>query len=133
MTHPNRLSALVLRVADLDRAAELYRTAFGLELHVSDHRGGEHGADDPWTSGRHAAITWDGDADIHFALYEAEDAPTAGAALSFRVENLDDAHSTAVAAGAHVLHEPRPEPWGRSARYLDLDGNTVELTQPNSR
>lgn len=33
--------------------------------------------------------------------------------------------------GALVLHEPRPEPWGRSVRYRDLDGNTVELTQPN--
>ncbi|MCP3854653.1 MAG: hypothetical protein GY745_17325 [Actinomycetia bacterium] len=33
-------------------------------------------------------------------------------------------------AGATVLHPPIDQPWGRSARYSDLDGNTVELTQP---
>jgi predicted enzyme related to lactoylglutathione lyase len=35
----------------------------------------------------------------------------------------------AVAAGAEVLHGPGPQPWGTSARYLDPDGNTIELTQ----
>ena len=34
-------------------------------------------------------------------------------------------------AGATLVHEPRAEPWGTSARYRDLDGNVVELTQPD--
>ncbi|MDZ7675824.1 MAG: GNAT family N-acetyltransferase [Acidimicrobiales bacterium] len=49
---------LQFEVRDLDRAVALYRDGFGLELHVSDHEGGDHGADDRWISGRHAAITW---------------------------------------------------------------------------
>ena len=47
------------------------------------------------------------------------------------VLEVSAAHPAALAAGADVLHPPRAEPWGTSARYRDLDGNTVELTQPD--
>lgn len=36
----------------------------------------------------------------------------------------------ALAAGAELVHEPKAQPWGRSARYRDFDGNIIELTQP---
>jgi predicted enzyme related to lactoylglutathione lyase len=55
---------------------------------------------------------------------------TRHAQVSFRVDDIEAAHAAAVAAGAEVLHGPRPEPWGTSARYRDPDGNVVELTQP---
>ena len=125
-----RLAAVVLEVSDLDRSARLYQEAFGADLHRSDHRGGDHGADDRWISGADAAVTWEEGAYLHFALYKARVAPTAGAQVSFRVDDIDEAHAAAVAAGAEVLHEPRPEPWGTSARYRDPDGNVIELTQP---
>ena len=121
---------MVLEVSDLDRAVALYRDGFGLDLHLTDHGGGGHGADDRWISGRHAATTWTDGAFLHFALYESKGDRTTGAQVSFRVDDLDAAHAAAEAAGAVVLHPPRPEPWGRSARYRDLDGNVVELTQP---
>ena len=125
-----RLAAVVLEVSDLARSARLYQEAFGIDLHRSDHRGGDHGADDRWISGAHAAVTWEEGAYLHFALYEAHEAPTAGAQVGFRVDDIDEAHAAAVAAEAEVLHEPRPEPWGTSARYRDPDGNVIELTQP---
>ena len=131
MVEQGRLVTVVLEVADLDRAVALYRDGFGLDLHISDHEGGDHGADDRWISGRHAAITWTDPAYLHFALYESKGDPTSGAQVSFRVDDLDRAHLAATTAGATVLHEPRAEPWGRSARYRDLDGNIVELTQPS--
>ncbi len=121
---------VVLEVADLDVSVRLYRDGFGLDLHASDHEGAGHGRDDRWTSGRHAAVSWHEGEDLHFALYEAKGSPTVGAQVSFRVDDITGAHATAVAAGVEVLHEPRPEPWGTSARYRDLDGNVVELTQP---
>ncbi|MEO5965376.1 MAG: VOC family protein [Candidatus Limnocylindrales bacterium] len=121
---------VVLEVSDLDRAVGLYREGFGLDLRLSDHEGGDHGADDRWISGRHAAITWTDGAFLHFALYESKGERTTGAQVSFRVDDLDQAHHLAVTAGAEVLHEPRLEPWGRSARYRDFDDNVVELTQP---
>jgi predicted enzyme related to lactoylglutathione lyase len=47
------------------------------------------------------------------------------------VDDVDLAHERAVKAGAEVVHGPKPQPWGTSARYRDPDGNVVELTQPN--
>ncbi len=129
MPESRRLVTVVFEVADLDRAAVLYREGFGLDLHLSDHEGGDHGGDDRWISGRHAATTWDGGAFLHFALYESKGQTTSGAQVSFRVDDVDRAHAAAVAAGAEVLHPPRDEPWGRSGRYRDFDGNVVELTQ----
>ena len=70
-----------------------------------------------------------GGAYLHFALYRAKEKPTSGAQITLSVDDIDHAHAAAVRAGAHVLHEPRLEPWGRSGRYRDLDGNVVELSQ----
>jgi len=67
---------------------------------------------------------------LHFALYASKGETTSGAQVSFRVDDIDHAHEAAVSAGAEVLHPPRSEPWGRSGRYRDFDGNVVELTQP---
>lgn len=125
-----RLVTVVLEVADLDRATALYRDGFGLDLNVSDHEGAGHREDDRWISGRHAATTWTDGAFLHFALYESKGEHTSGAQVSFRVDDIERAHTAAVAAGAEVVHGPRQEPWGRSARYRDADNNVVELTQP---
>lgn len=123
------LVAAVLEVSDLDRSVALYRDAFGLDLHVSDH-----GGDDRWTSGRHGAISWTDGAFLHFALYEAHDgAPTTSAQIGFEVTDLGDAHRRAIAAGVEVVHEPKAQPWGTSARYRDPDGNVIELTERTPR
>ena len=121
----DRLVTVVLTVADLDESVRLFNQAFGLELHLDDHEG-----DEPWTSGRHAATSWTDGAFIHFALYESKDGTTSrGAQVAFTVDDLDAAHQRAIEAGAEVLHHPRPQPWGRSARYSDQDGHVIELTQ----
>jgi predicted enzyme related to lactoylglutathione lyase len=125
----NRLVTVVIEVADLDRTARLYSEGFGLNLHPSDHEGGEHGGQDRWISGRHAAMTWTDGAFLHFALYESKGQRTSGAQLSFAVEDIASSHAAAQAAGAEVIHAPRPEPWGTSARYRDFDQNVIELTQ----
>jgi predicted enzyme related to lactoylglutathione lyase len=120
-----RLVTVVFTVSDLDRAVKLYRDGFGLDLHLGDHRG-----DDAWTSGRHAAISWSDGAFMHFALYESKDGTsTSGAQIAFRVVDIDAANERAVQAGSEVLHGPKRQPWGTSARYRDADGNVIELTQ----
>ena len=131
MSERNRLVTLVLEVADLDKSVQLYREGFGLDLEVTDHLGTDHGQEDRWISGRHAATTWKEGAFLHFALYESKGERTSGAQLAFRVDDIAAAHRVAIDAGARVLHDPRREPWGTSARYRDFDGNVVELTQPN--
>jgi predicted enzyme related to lactoylglutathione lyase len=124
MVETRRLVAIILEVSDLERSTALYRDAFGIELHPGDNR-----VDDRWTGGRHAEISWTEGEYLHFALYRAKERPTTGAQISLRVDDVDAAHAQAVKAGTRVLHEPRTEPWGRSARYQDLDGNVIELTQ----
>jgi predicted enzyme related to lactoylglutathione lyase len=121
-----RLVAVVLTVSDLDRAVRLYGDGFGLDFHFGDHQG-----DEPWISGRHAATSWSDGAFMHFALYETKDgAPTTGAQIAFRVADIETAHQRALDVGVEVLHGPKPQPWGTSARYRDDDGNIIELTQP---
>lgn len=123
--YSNRLVTVVFVVSDLDRALKLYGTGVGLDLHVDDHHG-----DDPWTSGRHGATSWTDGAFMHFALYASKDgAVTSGAQIAFRVADLEAAHARAATAGAEVIHGPKSQPWGRSARYKDFDGNVIELTQ----
>ncbi|MGH9079460.1 MAG: VOC family protein [Acidimicrobiales bacterium] len=124
MANHGRLVAVIVEVSDLDRSAALYRDAFGLDLQP-----GDNGVDDRWIGGRHAEISWTEGAYLHFALYPAKDQATSGAQITLSVGNIEDAHAAAVRAGAHVLHGPRTEPWGRSGRYEDLDGNVIELTQ----
>jgi predicted enzyme related to lactoylglutathione lyase len=125
MEDQNRLVAVVLEVSDLDRAAALYGQAFGLDLHVADHHG-----DDRWTSGPHAATSWHEGAFLHFALYQSKDGQaTQRTQIAFRVSDVDEAHRRAVEAGIDVVHEPKAQPWGRSARYRDDDSNIIELTQ----
>ena len=125
MDPSNRLILLVLEVADLEASAALYRDAFGLDLHVDNH-----GGDDRWISGGHASASWADGAFLHFALYQAKGGTsTYGTQVGFAVDDVEAAHAGAVAGGAILIHEPRPEPWGATSRYHDLDGNVVSLTQ----
>jgi predicted enzyme related to lactoylglutathione lyase len=124
MTEHRRLVAVILEVSDFDRSVALYRDAFGVDLHSGDNE-----VDDRWIGGSHAEISWTDGAYLHFALYPAREQPTCGAQITLSVENIEDAHAAAVRAGARVLHHPRNEPWGRSGRYGDFDGNVIELNQ----
>ena len=125
MAESSRIVTVVIEVADLDRAVRLYREGFGVDLQTS-----RHNDDDRWIGGRHAAVSWTDGAFFHFALYQAkDDEPTRGVQVGFRVLDLEAAHARALAAGAELVHGPRDEPWGRSGRYRDYDGNVVELTQ----
>lgn len=120
-----RLVTVALEVSDLARSLALYSEGFGLTLHVDDHEG-----DDRWISGAHAATSWTDGAFLHFALYQTKDGSVTHAAqVAFRVDDLDAANASALAAGAELVHGPKSQPWGRSARYRDFDGNVIELTQ----
>jgi predicted enzyme related to lactoylglutathione lyase len=124
MAEGRRLEAVILEVTDLEKSVVLYREGFGLPLHP-----GDNGVEDRWIGGRHAEISWTDGAYLHFALYAAKEQPTSRTQVTLTVDNIDDAHAAAVRAGARVIHEPRNEPWGRSGRYEDFDGNVIELTQ----
>ena len=119
-----RVILLVLEVSDLDRSLRFYRDLLGVPL----RRDLDHGGADRWISGDHAALSWH-DSFFHFSLYQSKGAVTRDAQLGFPVDDLDEAHVRLQAANVPVDVEPRDEPWGRTARYRDPDGNSVSLTQ----
>jgi catechol 2,3-dioxygenase-like lactoylglutathione lyase family enzyme len=54
-----------------------------------------------------------------------------GIEVAFVTEFVEDAHRTAVAAGATSLKEPSPKPWGQIVSYVRCpDGTLVELCSP---
>jgi len=101
-----QLTDVTLAVADVDRTARFYRDAFGVLV----EEGGAPGEG------------------VRLAAAPAEGTESA-VRVAFLVEDLSRAHARALAAGAPVVQEPRAEPWGRRASYLDPDGNVVTLTE----
>ena len=126
MSERERLSVIILHVAELERSLHFYRDLLGIPL--------EHGfndpEDDPWYGGPHVELSYRDGAYLHFALFPVKPhgRATTGAELGFHVDDLAVVHERVVAGSARVLHEPRHEPWGLTARYQDPDGNTVAIT-----
>jgi lactoylglutathione lyase len=123
-----RLTFVALSVSNLDRSLRFYRDALGLPLQEESH---DSDLGDPWYGGRHAAYSWTGGAFIHFALYPSrppERPVSTGAQVGFHVSDFAAVHARIVRAGFSVVQEPRNEPWGKTARYLDPDRNIVSIT-----
>lgn len=120
-----RLILIVLEVADIDRSLRFYRDLMGIPLNPDlDHGGG-----DRWISGDHAALSWTEGAFLHFALYKSKSVITRDVQIGFPCVDIDAMHEKLRQAGVPIDHDPRQEPWGRTARYRDPDGNSVSLTQ----
>jgi predicted enzyme related to lactoylglutathione lyase len=123
----SRLIFIALNASDLDRSLAFYRDAFAIVFHTDLNEP----ASDPWYGGEHAAYSWTDGAFLHFALFpesRPERPASRDAQIGFSTPDIGAAHERAVAAGAEVVHPPRPEPWGTTSRYRDPDGNLVSLT-----
>jgi catechol 2,3-dioxygenase-like lactoylglutathione lyase family enzyme len=53
--------------------------------------------------------------------------------MFLRVDDFEAAHGRMVAAGVTFVNEPRVEPYGKIAVFLDLEGNRWDLLGPASR
>ena len=123
-----RLTFVALSVSNLTQSAEFYRTLLGVPMRDECH-GDE--LNDPWYGGAHPAYSWTDGAFLHFAIYPSREPqrPVATAAqIGFHVDDFDEVHTRVTQAGVAVVQEPRDEPWSRTARYLDPDGNIVSIS-----
>jgi catechol 2,3-dioxygenase-like lactoylglutathione lyase family enzyme len=121
-----RIAVVILHVSELERSVRFYRDVLGIPLEP----GSNEPADDPWYGGDHSEYSWREGAYLHFALFPSRgpDKRTKSVELGLIVSDVRACHERAAAAGVEVLHEPRPEPWGTTARYRDPDGNIVGVT-----
>ena len=53
--------------------------------------------------------------------------------MFLRVEDFDTAYQRMVHAGVQFVSQPRDEPYGRLAVFLDLEGNRWDLLGPDPR
>lgn len=53
--------------------------------------------------------------------------------LFLRVEDFDGSYQRMIQAGVRFVSEPRIEPYGKVAVFLDLEGNRWDLLGPNRR
>jgi predicted enzyme related to lactoylglutathione lyase len=115
---------LVLPVGDLQASCRFYREALGLTLE-------EVTGEDPAAPGsaRPMWVAFDEKKRPTLCLRQVSPAPSAQLEIGLGVEDLKRAHARAEAGGAAILHPPRKERWGRTARYRDPDGNVVALTE----
>ena len=128
MNESGRLVLFLLHVSDLENSTHFYRDILGIPLQP----GHNEPRQDPWMGGQHAEVSWRTGAYLHFSLFPAhppERPVTKGAELGLLTDDLDRLHRSIVGAGVIVLHAPRDEPWGKTARYEDPDGNIVGITQ----
>ena len=127
MTLDRRLIFVALHASDLRESTRFYRDLIGIPLKP----GKNEPQDDPWMGGEHAELSWHEGSYLHFSLFPANPphrTSTKAVQLGFRVEDVDRLHRQVIQAGVTVLHAPRDEPWGRTARYKDPDGNIVNIT-----
>ncbi len=111
-----RVNLLVLRVADIDRAAEFYRL-LGFEFLKHAHGAGP----------QHYASDADG---FVFELYPAttEQGVSSSTRIGFAVSNVDDAAAKLSSfSGARLVTAPKDSEWGRRAVVADPDGHRIEL------
>lgn len=118
--NPIAINLVVLRSADMKRAADFYGR---LGLEFSCHRHGK--------GPEHFAAEAGG---VVFEIYPlSPDGPsTLGTRIGFAVTALDDAIEALRDFPAAILSPPAESPWGRRAVVADPDGHRVELVQVSS-
>ncbi|MGH2682270.1 MAG: VOC family protein [Actinomycetota bacterium] len=107
--------------ADMDRAVSFYRDVVGLKLVRQDGSQWAEFATDPVRFALHGAV-------------EGHPVRSGGAAIMFRVDDLDRARRTMEEKGVEFdEHSGEVEGFARFATFRDPDGNRVELIERLNR
>jgi catechol 2,3-dioxygenase-like lactoylglutathione lyase family enzyme len=109
------LNLVVIRSADIHRAAKFYHSLGLLFISHSHGSGPEHYASEG--------------TGLVFEIYpaSAKSGPTAGTRIGFAVDSVDSLVPLSREVGAEIITPPSDSEWGRRAVVRDLDGHVVEL------
>jgi catechol 2,3-dioxygenase-like lactoylglutathione lyase family enzyme len=107
--------SITLCVSDLERAKDFYEQILGLnkKYEYSSYVGFQCGG-----------------VEIGLRPKEKLRIRKDGVSIQFFVDSVDEAYGKLKVKGVEFTVEPHDEPWGgRKARFLDPDGNVLELTE----
>lgn len=123
------LARLSLAVRDYDEAIDFFTRALGFVVLEDEPRGG----------GKRWVVVAPPATGVGIVLAKAVTQEqqarvgdhTGGRVLLFlHTDDFDAAHARMQAEGVHFIEQPRREPHGKVAIFLDLYGNRHELIQP---
>ncbi|MER5650004.1 VOC family protein [Streptosporangium sp. NPDC002524] len=120
-------------VEDYDRAIEFFTEALGFELAEDSPSLTNDGRPKRWVvvrppGGETGVLLARADGERQAAVAGEQFAGRVG--LFLRVDDFDAAYARMVAAGVEFVTEPRTEPYGRIAVFLDISGNRWDLLGP---
>jgi len=121
----------IVYVSSVTHTLNFYKEAFGFDtrfLHESEQYGELNTGETVLAFASHAM------GDMNFANgYQkttSADLPL-GIELAFVTENVLEAYTKAISAGATAISAPSEKPWGQTVAYVrDADGVIVELCSP---
>ena len=121
----------IVYVSSVTNTLNFYRSAFGFEtrfLHESELYGELSTGETVLAFATHAMGEMN-----HDSGYQKSNIETLplGIVLAFVTENISEAYTKALLAGAVSIAEPCEKPWGQTVAYVrDNDGVIVELCSP---
>ncbi len=121
----------IVYVSSVPQALNFYKKAFGFEtrfLHESEQYGELNTGETVLAFASHAM----GEMNITKGYQKTNsNALPLGIELAFVTENVLEAYSKAISAGAVSISEPSEKPWGQTVAYVqDAEGVVVELCSP---
>ncbi len=121
----------IVYVSSVPQALYFYKKAFGFEtrfLHESEQYGELNTGETVLAFASHAM----GEMNIVKGYQKTNsNALPLGIELAFVTENVLEAYSKAISAGAVSISEPSEKPWGQTVAYVqDAEGVIVELCSP---
>jgi len=121
----------IVYVSSVPQTLNFYKKAFGFEtrfLHESEQYGELNTGETVLAFASHAM----GEMNIVKGYHKTNsNALPLGIELAFVTENVLEAYSKAISAGAVSISEPSEKPWGQTVAYVqDAEGVIVELCSP---
>lgn len=122
----------IIYVPNVLSSVEFFESAFGLRRKMVHESGYAELETGPTTLAFATHELGQSNLPIGYVAADASELPL-GIEIALVTDDVAQAHSRAVAAGATSLKEPMLKPWGQAVSYLRCpDGTLVELCTPVS-